>query len=220
MDIYNCRLLLEDALRRLQDLTNAVDHKADAAALKDAAARLERMISSVGAAVAQSAQSAPDSTFGRTGSGRQQRKQYQQTPQMPDGQWIVSHELSDGTELLPAVEQLRASVAELESRVAQLTAAASPSESAPAPWPPFRMSSMGKDGVLDAAAVQGALAALHGQLGEVVTRLAGKADAGEVARLELALNSKVDVDELAEIRLALASKANATALGDLQVSCI
>ncbi|GLI68785.1 hypothetical protein VaNZ11_013278 [Volvox africanus] len=187
------RSALEDALRRLQEMATSLGQKADTAALTESTTHLERMISSHLSAHAD-----------KPGSAR--RKQEQQSH---DLQWIVSHEVpADGDGYGSAtLEKLSTQLSELAARVSQL----------PDAWPPSRKSSMGMEG-LDLSSVQGALAALHGQLGELGTRLAGKADAGEVARLELALNSKAEVDELAEIRLALASKADAAALGDLQVA--
>ncbi|GIL72562.1 hypothetical protein Vretimale_4311 [Volvox reticuliferus] len=187
------RSALEDALRRLQEMATSLGQKADSAALTESTTHLERLISSHFSAHAD-----------KPGSAR--RKQEQQSQ---DLQWIVSHELpADGIGYgSAAFEKLSTQVSELAARVSQL----------PDAWPPGRKSSMGMEG-LDLSSVQGALAALHGQLGELGTRLAGKADAGEVARLELALNSKAEVDELAEIRLALGSKADAAALGDLQVA--
>jgi hypothetical protein len=196
------RSALEDALRRLQEIATALDMKADTAALKDASSRLERLISG-GAA----APSTPDAHAEKPSSGRKQLQPQQQQ----DPQWIVSHELG-GDAAAPAIEQLRAQVADLAARVSEV-ASALPSVAGK----PARLSSMGVDG-LDPSSIQAALASLHGQLGELGTRLAGKADTGEVARLELALNSRADVDELAEIRLALGSKADAAALGDLQVT--
>ncbi|GIL43429.1 hypothetical protein Vafri_910 [Volvox africanus] len=174
-------------------MATSLGQKADTAALTESTTHLERMISSHLSGHGD-----------KPGSAR--RKQEQQSQ---DLQWIVSHEVpADGDGYRSAaLEKLSTQVSELAARVSQL----------PDAWPPGRKSSMGMEG-LDLSSVQGALAALHGQLGELGTRLAGKADAGEVARLELALNSKAEVDELAEIRLALGSKADAAALGDLQVA--
>ncbi|GLC35979.1 hypothetical protein PLESTB_000525600 [Pleodorina starrii] len=200
MDSKADRSTLEDALRRLQDLAAALDQKADTGALRDAASRLERLISA-GAA----APSTPDSQADKPNSARRQKMQQQQQ-QQDQMQWIVSHELPPDSD---AIEQLRSQVTDLAARVAQLASSVSTSEPRP-----LARASMGLEG----ADIHAALAALQGQLGELGTRLAGKADAGDVARLELALNSKADVDELAEIRLGLGSKADAAALGDLQVA--
>ncbi|EFJ44837.1 hypothetical protein VOLCADRAFT_106223 [Volvox carteri f. nagariensis] len=194
----NGRAALEEVLRRLQEVAASVDQKADSAALRDSTTRLEKLIST--------------SLDDKPGSA-QQRKMQQQASTPQELPWVVSHELVDGSGPgSAAFEQLRAQVTELAARVAQL-----PESWPEAGLPPGRKSSMGLEG-LDLTSVQGALAALHGQLGELGTRLAGKADAGEVARLELALNSKADLDELAEIRLALGSKADAATLGDLQIA--
>ncbi|GFR41375.1 hypothetical protein Agub_g2058, partial [Astrephomene gubernaculifera] len=210
------RTALEETLRRLQDLTAALDSKADVSSLQDMANRMAKL-------------SALDKRSSLSQSQQQQpHPAPPPAPQLP--QWLVSHEVSENP--LADLAELRAQVSELAARVTDLANAPPPP---PAPVPPLplplppvpppppiivtRNSNMSGDGGgLDVVALQAALATLQGQLGELGTRLAGKADAGEVTRLELSLNSKADLDELAELQLALGGKADAAAVGDLQMA--
>ncbi|KXZ56431.1 hypothetical protein GPECTOR_1g384 [Gonium pectorale] len=211
------RSALEDALRRLHDLAAALNGKADVAAVDGLAAR----VASLPAAAANSRAASPP-------AGPQSQQSHKSHATLPSEastpQWIVSHELAETGPPATALDELRSQVTDLSGRVSKLESAApAPPSTPPADEPPRTPSGIASRAsggleAVDVPALQSALAALQGQLGELGTRLAGKADAGEVARLELALNSKADLDELAELRLALGGKADAAALGDLQMA--
>ncbi|KAG2440350.1 hypothetical protein HXX76_004455 [Chlamydomonas incerta] len=204
------RSMLGDALRKLQDLAAALEGKADAAAVRDLQARM--------AAAAPAAAPAAAATAAAAGSGDGKEQQ-----------WVVSHEVKAGdgdSELAAGLEELRGRVAALAAQVAALEGSRPPSAAAVAAGanghvvPPLatHLRSPSVSEGHDLASVQAALSSLHGQLGELSTRLAGKADGRDVAALELALNAKADLDELAELRLALGGKADGGALEQLQVA--
>ncbi|KAG2455112.1 hypothetical protein HYH02_000932 [Chlamydomonas schloesseri] len=197
------RAALGDALRRLQALAAALEGKADAAALRDLQARL--------AAVPAAAAAAAGDAAAASGDGKQQQR---------DQQWVVSHEVKAGdgdSDLAAGLSELRSRVAALEAaRPRSAAAAGANGHVVPSLAAQLRSPSVSEGH--DLASVQAALSSLHGQLGELSTRLAGKADGRDVAALELAVNAKADLDELAELRLALGGKADGAALEQLQVA--
>ncbi|KAG2499133.1 hypothetical protein HYH03_002716 [Edaphochlamys debaryana] len=224
------RSALEDALHRLQELASALDGKADAGSLQDLTERLAALSAAApaaaGAAANGGAGSRPGSRPGSKANSKPSSARNGASAGAGAGaagaqQWVVSHEITGGDAGPPAgLDELRAQVADLAARVAKLAAAGS--AAAAAMPPPSNQGSLNlrasQVGDLDTGALQAALAGVQAHLGELATRLAGKADAGELARIELALNSKAELDELAELRMALGGKADAPALAKLEVS--
>lgn len=218
-----CRSGVEDALRQLQELASALAGKADTSAVDQVAARVAAAQRAAGTAAAAAARRPSSGAAAGSAAASRAASRPSSAQQQQEQPFVISHELPTA-DLEAAINDLRSQLAALKAQVVALgsaasnRAAAAPSGAAAAiaDANAKRLSAVTGDGA-DSAAL-GAVERLQAQLGELLTRVASKADASELARLELLVNGKADVDEVAELRGALGAKADGAALDELQLA--